>query len=390
MLKKIFRILGIIVCVLLIAAAYVYLFQMPGHSEPTRAPAKIADSGDKILDSIRRGADYLERHQEADGHFSKGWLDPKPAFTALIVDALARSPEKFREKDHLFLEKAAAAIVEKQQPNGSLCSPIFSLDTYSTAMSVLALTALENPKYKDQIDKAVGYLRSVQYVDDEQKNANFGAAGYTPGGRTSGDITGLWIEGMKAAGVKEGDPAFKKAEKFFSRLQNTEGTNDLPVEGTAPGSDGGFFYRPGESKPKDVMKDGKRILQSYGLMSYAGLKSFMYMAVPKDDPRVASAYKWVKSNFTLDENKNIGPDGLFYYYQTMAKALDAYGERVITTDKGEKHDWPKELSERLMSLQEPDGSWQNKQSARWMENDRVMVTAFAIRTLTICHEAMKK
>src|SRR6185295_15454375 len=99
-LKKVFKILGIIVCVLLIAGAYLYFFEMPGHSEPTRPPAKIADTSDKILDSIRRGADYVERHQEADGHFSKGWLDPKPAFTALIVDALARSPEHYREKDH--------------------------------------------------------------------------------------------------------------------------------------------------------------------------------------------------------------------------------------------------------------------------------------------------
>ena len=38
-------------------------------------------------------------------------------------------------------------------------------------------------------------------------------------------------------------------------------------------------------------------------MSYAGLQSFLYLKVARDDPRVVSAYKWVKNNFTLEENR---------------------------------------------------------------------------------------
>ena len=389
-MKKILANIGIALCLLLAFGAYVYLFQTTSHSTETRPASALKDSGDKILDSIRRGADFLERHQEADGHFSKGWADPKPAFTALIVDALARSPEKFREHEHPFLRKAALAIVAKQQPNGSLCTPVMSLDTYSTAMSVMALTALENPEHRAAIDKAVAFLRSVQYQDDEARNPNFGAPGYNLGGRTSGDMTANWIEALKAAGVKEDDPAFKNAQKFFSRLQNNAETNDRPAAGTVTGSDGGFFYRPGESKPADEIKNGKRILKSYGLMSYAGLKSFLYMNVPKDDPRVASAYRWVRENYTLDENRNIGPDGLFYYYMAMAKALAAYGESTITTADNVKHVWAVELSDKIISLQDADGSWHNKQSSRWSEDDPVMVTAFAIRTLSICHGEGKK
>lgn len=382
------KLLGVVVCLLGAAGAYLYYFQTTGHSAPTRPAAEITPSGDTIVDAIRRGADYLMRHQESDGHFSKGFVDPKPAYTALIVDALARSPEHYREKDHPFLKKAAEAIVAKQQPNGSLCTPVLNLDTYSTAMSVLALTALENPEYKPVIEKAKQYLLDVQYKDDEANDPNFGSAGYTKGGRTSGDMTANWVEALKATGVKEGDPAFKNAEKFFGRIQNVE-TNDKPVNGKKAGDDGGFYYRPGESKPADEIKNGVHILKSYGLMSYAGLKSFMYMNVPKDDPRVASAHKWVQENYTLDENKNIGADGLFYYYQTMAKALAAYGERTLTTRDGTKHDWAKELSDKIVSLQDADGSWHNKQSSRWMENDPVMVTAFAIRALSICHDVMK-
>lgn len=387
---KVLKIFGIVVCLLAVVGAYLYLFEMTGHSAPTRPPEVIADSGDKIIDAIRRGADFVKRHQEDDGHFSKGLVDLKPAFTALAVDALARSPEKYREKDHPFMKKAAAAIVSKQQPNGSICTPILNLDTYSTAMSVLALTALENAEYQSVIDKAKQFLLDVQYKDDEEKEgANFGSAGYTKGGRTSGDLTANWVEALKAAGVKEGDPAFKNAEKFFQRIQNSEKNDKGNVNGKVNGDDGGFYYRPGESKPPDEIKNGVHVLKSYGLMSYAGLKSFMYMNVPKTDPRVASAYKWVKDNYTLDENRNIGPDGLFYYYQTMAKALAAYGDRVIVTTDGKSHEWAKELSEKIISLQDGDGSWRNKASARWMENDSVMVTAFAVRALSICHDFMR-
>src|SRR5436190_23644322 len=152
--KKALKIAGIFVGLIAAFGAYAWFFQQLGHSPESRPAAAIPATDDKILDAIRRGADYAERHQESDGHFSKGWLDPKPGFTALVVDALARSPEKYREKDHPFLKKAAEAILSKQQENGSICTPVLSLDTYSTAMSVIALTGLENPEYKAAIDKA--------------------------------------------------------------------------------------------------------------------------------------------------------------------------------------------------------------------------------------------
>ncbi|HLX62466.1 MAG TPA: prenyltransferase/squalene oxidase repeat-containing protein [Planctomycetota bacterium] len=384
------KITGIVVCLLVAAAAYLYFFEMPSHSAPSRPPAKIADTSDKIIDSIHRGMDYIERHQESDGHFSKGWLDPKPAFTALVVDALARSPEKFREKDHPFLKKAAEAIISKQQPNGSLCTPVLSLDTYSTAMSVLALTALENPEYKPVIDKATKFLLDCQYKDDETSGPNAGGVGYTKGGKTSGDVSATWVESLKAAGVKEGDPAFKNAEKFFSRLQNdTELNKTPPINDKQIGSDGGFNYAPGESKCEEV-RGGVHILWSYGLMSYQGLKSFMYMNIPKTDARIQSAFRWVRENYTLEENRNIGPDGLYYYYMTMAKALSLYGEPVITASDGAKHDWARELSEKIISLQDSEGAWHNTASSRWMENDKVMVTSFAIRALSICHDFLKE
>lgn len=389
---KVLKILGVVILVVGLAGAYLWFFERPSHSKPSQAMKEIPSSGDPLVDSVRRGVEYIRVHQEPDGGFSKGLLDPKPGFTAMAVDAIARSPEKPREKDHPWLKKAAEKIISHQNENGSIASPMFGLDTYTTAVSVMALTALENPAYAPNIERAKKYLLSVQYQDDEEKNANFGAPGYTEGGRTSGDLASLWIEALKETGVKEGDPAFVNAQKFLTRLQNNPETNPQKEgEDWEIDKDGGFFYRPGESKPADgVAKSGKRILRSYGLMSYAGLKSFLYTRVDRNDPRVQSAYKWARENYTLDENRNIGPDGLYYYYLTMAKALAAYGEPVLETSDGVRRNWAKELSDKIIALQEKDGSWKNKQSNRWMEDDSVLVTSYALRTLTICAEEMKK
>jgi len=389
-LKRILKTLLVLLLLLAATGWYLWTFQKPHHSAPTSAPKEIVASGDKVLDSIRRGVEYLKVNQETNGEFSRGLLDPKPGFTALVVDAIARSPDKYREKDNAWLKQATDAIKTYQRQNGAISTPAFGLDTYTTAVSLLALSALENPEHVTAIQRARDYLLSVQYKDDETSET-FGAPGYTPGGKTSGDLAAYWVEALKEAGVKEGDPAFENAKKFLSRLQNDPETNKFPAKDTELDTDGGFIYRPGESKPEDGKgKSGKRMPRSYGLMSYAGLKSFLYMNVAKDDPRVQSAIRWVRENYTLEENRNIGPDGLYYYFLTMAKALSLYGETVITTADGKQHRWAEELSEKLISLQNNDGSWTNRTSSRWMENDAVMVTGYGIRTLTICHDELKK
>ena len=94
-------------------------------------------------------------------------------------------------------------------------------------------------------------------------------------------------------------------------------------------------------------------------MSYALLKGFVFAGLSKDDPRVASCWKWLSDHYTLDVNPGFdassGPiapyQGLFYYFHTMGKALDVYGADTIKDSKGVEHDWRAELSGRLTSLQ---------------------------------------
>jgi squalene-hopene/tetraprenyl-beta-curcumene cyclase len=75
--------------------------------------------------------------------------------------------------------------------------------------------------------------------------------------------------------------------------------------------------------------------------------------------------------------------GLYYYYHTFAKALDAIGQPTIVDGEGKSHDWRAELSEQLIQLQNADGSWINK-TPRWYEGDPNLVTAYGLLCLSYC------
>jgi squalene-hopene/tetraprenyl-beta-curcumene cyclase len=77
------------------------------------------------------------------------------------------------------------------------------------------------------------------------------------------------------------------------------------------------------------------------------------------------------------ENPEMGEQGLFYYYHTMAKALAAYGDDFIIDAAGTERNWRKELLERLISLQDGEGFWVNKNN-RWWENKKELVTAYTV------------
>jgi squalene-hopene/tetraprenyl-beta-curcumene cyclase len=76
----------------------------------------------------------------------------------------------------------------------------------------------------------------------------------------------------------------------------------------------------------------------------------------------------------------VGSDGVYYYYHTMAKALNAYGQELFTDAKGTEHTWRKELALQLIRHQKPEGYWVND-NPRWREDNPVLVTAYVILAL---------
>jgi hypothetical protein len=119
-------------------------------------------------------------------------------------------------------------------------------------------------------------------------------------------------------------------------------------------------------------------------MTYAGLKSMIYAGVTADDPRVKGARKFIRETYSLQENPGMGAAGLFYYFQTFAKAMNAVGEPILVDAEGKSHNWSDELIGELVSRQKEDGSWVNGASDRWMEADPNLVTAYALLALKQC------
>ena len=125
-------------------------------------------------------------------------------------------------------------------------------------------------------------------------------------------------------------------------------------------------------------------LRAYGTVSYAGFKSYLYASLSRNDPRVLAVKDWVSRNYTLEENPGMGTDGLYYYFNVFAPALEASGEemlRVIAADgSASQRNWRADLVARLATLQDADGSFRSVDD-RWLEDNKVLITAYALRAL---------
>jgi len=126
---------------------------------------------------------------------------------------------------------------------------------------------------------------------------------------------------------------------------------------------------------------GESRLRAYGSMSYSGFKSYLYAGLTPTDPRVQAAQRWISENYTLEENPGVGTDGLYYYFLVFSRALRASGlDAVPSPVGGPPRDWRADLVTRLRGLQQPDGSFKPVDD-RWMENDPVLITAYALIAL---------
>lgn len=327
------------------------------------------DLNPRVLEAVNRGLKWLKMQQEDSGLFRH-----HPGITGLALTAFLRHPHnQYAEADNPFIQKSIKALLALQQPDGGIYNVEMqpALPNYNTSVSLMALSSAKNPEYDAVIAKAQSFIKSLQITDENA--VYFGGIGY--GSRQNvHDLSNMSfaMQALKESG--DDDPeVWDKAIKFLERTQNRSETNDQDWAG----DDGGFIYAPdGESKAGEH--------RSYASMTYAGLLSFIYAKVDRDDPRVQSAVDWIKKHFTVEENYGMEMQGLFYNYHTMAKALRAYGEPIIVDAKGVSHDWYRELAEKLLEEQNPEGFWVND-SSRWMERDRVLVTSYAVIALATAY-----
>ena len=331
--------------------------------------------------AVSKAIDYLRQKGQADdGSFSR---QSGPAVTALVTTALVRNGLAVKDP---MVAKALKYIESFAQDDGGIYHTGSTHQNYETCVAMLVLSeANGDGRYDKLLKRAEDFIKGLQWDEQEgqdKSSFSYGGAGY--GGKKRPDLsnTSFFTDALKAVGDGPDDEAMKKALLFVSRCQNLETEyNTSPFAAKNP--DGGFYYTvaaDGESFAGKLDNGG---LRSYGSMTYAGLKSMIFAGVGPDDPRVKAAVEWVRKNYSLDTNPGMGDAGLYYYYHTFAKALDALGQDELIDADGTKHNWRHELAAELAKRQHEDGSWSNTNS-RWLEGDPNLVTGYALLALSYC------
>ncbi len=327
---------------------------------------------------VNRCVEYLRvRGQAEDGSFSSAsGVGPTGLVISGLLSAGVSPTDPMVAKGLAYLEKFV-------QPDGGIYRPDSLHRSYDTCIILVALTkANRSGKYAETIRKAEEFVRGIQWDEGEGKDASdtfYGGAGYGSHSRPDLSNTSFLIDALKSLGADGNDEAMKKALTFVSRCQNLESpANSSPH--AAKINDGGFYYTVADGGESKAGTDPNGGLRSYGSMTYAGLKSMIYAGVNRDDPRVKAAVDFLRKNYSLDANPGMGQQGLFYYYHTMAKALDALGEQQFADAQGNQHAWKTEMLRKLADLQQTDGSWVNP-TTRWMEGDPNLVCGYTLLAL---------
>lgn len=329
--------------------------------------------------SVERGLAWLKAQQRPSGAWSE---ENMPALTALPLWAIAASGSKGFGPEQ---EKAVASLLAKQRPDGGIYVPQpdkkgSGLGNYNTSISAMALEATGRKDLAPAILKARTYIASSQHFGDDTHAGGFGydkdsQRAYTDLNNTHYSMDAMRrtqsVEDLRPAGEKKADLNWDAALKYVEQMQNKEGETR-----------GGFAYNTEDPKGGALTNAaGKVMLRAYGSMTYAGVLAMVHAKLEKSDPRVRSAVDFCSRFWTLDENPGQGQQGLYFYFNILARALSAAGLDAIPKQQAaDEIRWREEVVKKVISLQKPDGSWANANN-RWWENDPVLATSYALLAL---------
>jgi squalene-hopene/tetraprenyl-beta-curcumene cyclase len=190
--------------------------------------------------------------------------------------------------------------------------------------------------------------------------------------RVTQDVEDLRVQGKRV------DVNWETALKYIGQMQNKPEAGENEA--------GGFFYKPGKSMAGTTnTPSGVVVFRSYGSMTYIGLLALIYSNVPKDDPRILSAFDWACRHWSLDENPGLGQEGMYFFYHVLTKSLTTFGRPLIPLKDGSAVNWRVEVARRILALQKTDPSsarkyWANE-TGRYWESDPVLVTCYMVQAL---------
>src|SRR5439155_4675213 len=190
-----------------------------------------------------------------------------------------------------------------------------NLVTYNTAISMMALLAANKKEYEPILRKGRQFLAGLQGDFDTQgkiDNVFDGGIGYgtkyphSDMANTLAALEALYyskhlLNDENLADAR--DLNWQAAIHFLQNCQNLPAYNKQSWASDDPKNKGGFVYYPGQSMAgSETNAAGRVALRSYGSISYAGLLSYIYASLKRDDPRVLAVFGWLRKNYSLDEN----------------------------------------------------------------------------------------
>ena len=335
-----------------------------------------AAMGDAALEaSIARGARYLLGQQDAAGFWSDRQM---PALTALPVWALAGCPGAAGAAPAI--SNGVAYVLSTQREDGGFYVPKpgrggSGLGNYNTSVCLSALF-VSGKAPADPLLKAREYIAGSQLTGDDTMAGGFGYDKVSRRRYADLSNTSYAMDAMRRTqaleevrpGGRRVDLDWDKALSFVETLMKKEG----------PEAGGAAYNDRTPQAGAATNGTGKVQLRAYGSMTYAAVLSMCHANLDRSDPRVRQSLEYLERNWSVTENPGMGSQGLYYFYDIMARALSAAG-----VEKVGGHDWKKELSAEVMARQQPDGSWKNDNNRFW-EADPVLCTSFAMLVLELC------
>lgn len=368
---------------LIVSATAFFAAAQTDIPSPEAVPSKDAVAKQGAA-AVAKGVKWLAENQKEDGSFSNPQF---PALTGLAIWAMAGSGDP---QYALNIEKGVKFLLGCVQQDGGIYTPIpgrkgGGLATYNTSICLIALHSTGRDGLEPVMLGARTYLAESQEMNDPEYRGGFGYD--RDNDRAYADMMNTHfvldamrrtqaLEDLRPDGSKRADIAWDAALDFVLKMQNdaSSGTNNA----------GGFFYAPDDAKAgNETIGSGENervVLRSYGSITYAGLLSMLHSNLSKSDTRVASAIDWASKHWTLEENPGMGEQGLYFFYNIIARAMSASKLEEIPRASGADIKWREEVVVKVISLMQKDGSWINKNGRFW-ENDPVLSTAYSVIAL---------
>ncbi|MDZ4818517.1 MAG: DUF4159 domain-containing protein, partial [Planctomycetota bacterium] len=316
-------------------------------------PAAAEDlTSEKVRKAIEKGVAFLKRKQNPNG----GWDDAVPMFpsmpkgvTSLCTLALLNAGVPHDDE----CIQRAMKLLREQKPS----------QTYSAALNTMVLCIVDPTKDAALIARNVRFLEKIQIKGGPRKGAwSYTSADINSGDNSNAQFAVLALYEAQRVGVKVDPAAWNMAYQYWTKSQNQD--DSWGYQRSGPDNDSG----PGTGSMTCAGLASLLICQSQindGDASIEG-EEVQCCGAKLPHEKVEGALKWIGKTFTVHDNPslvaNAGRGWHLYYLYGIERVGRLSGQRFLVGGDGEKRDWYREGTEKLLTMQKSNGEFQGKQA----------------------------